>query len=64
MLNLSLKELRLIATNRNISCYKSMPRYKLLRIINNKGDRKSLLKYKRRRKNQKKSLQASKKESF
>ena len=63
MLNLSLKELRLIARNRNISCYKSMPRYKLLRIINNKGDRKSLLKCKKRR-NQKKSSQDSKKESF
>ena len=55
--------MRLIATKRNISCYKSMPKYKLLRIINNKGDRKSLLKCKNRR-NQKKSSQASKKESF
>ena len=34
MLNLSLKELRLIAKNRNINGYKSMPKDKLLRIIN------------------------------
>ena len=53
MENLSLKESRLIAKNRNISSYKSMPKDKLLGIINNnnnnnnnnnKGDRKSLLK--------------------
>ena len=49
MENLSLKESRLIAKNRNISSYKSMPKDKLLGIINNnnnntKGDRKSLFK--------------------
>ena len=39
MENLSLKELRLIAKNRNISCYKSMPKDKLLEIIiNNNND--------------------------
>ena len=48
MKNLPLKELRLIAKNRNISNYKSMPKDKLLRIINNiKRDRKSLFKQKR-----------------
>ena len=49
MLNLSLKELRLIAKNRNINSYKNMPKDKLLRIINtnnNKRDRKSLFKSK------------------
>ena len=35
MQNLSQKELRLIANNRNISGYKSMSKDKLLRIINN-----------------------------
>ena len=48
MENLSLKELRLIAKNRNISGYKGMPKDELLGIIdnnnNNKGDRKSLFK--------------------
>ena len=44
-LNLSLKELRLIAKNRNIKGYESMCKDKLLGIINNKkGGRKSLLK--------------------
>ena len=33
MLNLSLEELRLIAKNKNIIGYKSMPKYKLLIII-------------------------------
>ena len=51
MLNLSLKELRLIAKNRNINGYESMPKDKLLAITNNnnnnKGDRKSLLKSKK-----------------
>ena len=49
MLNLSLKELRLIAKNRNINGYESMPKDKLLTITNNnnKGDRKSLLKSKK-----------------
>ena len=56
MLNLSLKKLRLITKNRSINGYESKPKDKLLRIINNKkGDRKSLLKSKKRR-NQKKSL--------
>ena len=41
MLNQSLKELRLIAENRNMNGYQSMPKDKLLRIIT-KGDRKSL----------------------
>ena len=41
-LNVPLKELRLIAKNRNIKGYESMCKDKLLRIINNKkGDRKS-----------------------
>ena len=53
MLNLSLKELRIIAKNRNINGYESIPRDKLLRIINNSNnnnnnnnnrDRKSLFK--------------------
>ena len=44
MLNLSLKEWRLIAKNRNINSYKSMATDKLLEIINNKKDRKSLFK--------------------
>ena len=35
MQNLSLKELRLIAKNRNINGCQSMPKNKLLRIINN-----------------------------
>ena len=47
MQNLSQKELRLIAKNRNISGYKSIPKDKLLRIINNEGDRKSLFKSKK-----------------
>ena len=48
MENLSLKELRLIAKNRNTSGYESMPKDRLLGIINdnninnNMGDRKSL----------------------
>ena len=47
MQNPSQKELRLTAKNRNIWGYKSMPKYKLLRIINNnEGDRKNLLKSK------------------
>ena len=48
MLNLPLKKLRLIAEYRNIDGYKSMPKDKLLRILNdNKGDRKSLFKSKK-----------------
>ena len=53
MLNLSLKQLRLIAKNRNINDYKSMLKDKLLRVINNnnnnnnKRDRKSLFKSKK-----------------
>ena len=38
MKNLSLKELRLIAKNRNINGYKSMPEDELLRIINNNNN--------------------------
>ena len=38
MENLSLKESRLIAKNRNISGYKSMPKNKLLRIISNNNN--------------------------
>ena len=46
---LNLKELRLIAKNRSISGYKSMPKDKLLRTINNNNteDKKSLLKSKK-----------------
>ena len=56
MQNLSQKELRYIGKNRNITGYKSMPKDKLLRIIDNnnnnnnndddddRGDRKSLFK--------------------
>ena len=45
MQNLSRKELRLIAKNRNICGYKSMPKDKLLRIINNdERERKSIFK--------------------
>ena len=44
MLNLSLKELRLIAKNRSINGYKTMTKDKLLKIINNKKDKKSLFK--------------------
>ena len=48
MQSLSRKELRLIAKNRNICAYKSMPKDKLLRIINNnERDRKSLFKSKK-----------------
>ena len=48
MQKLTQKQLRLIAENRNISGYKSMPKDKLLRIINNnEGDRKSPLKSKK-----------------
>ena len=48
ILDPSLKEWRLIAKNININGYKSMPKDKLLGIIdNNRGDRKSLLKKKR-----------------
>ena len=45
MLNLSLRELKQVAKNRDIIGYKNMPKDKLLRIINNnKRDRKSLFK--------------------
>ena len=46
---LPLKELRLIAKNKNINGYKNMPKDKLLRIFNNnnKRDRKSLFKSKK-----------------
>ena len=44
MLNLSPKELRLIAKNRNINGYKSMPKDKLLRIINNNNNNNNGLK--------------------
>ena len=48
ILNLSLREIRSIAKNRNIKGYKSMPKDKLLRIINNnKGDGKSPFKLKK-----------------
>ena len=48
MQNVSQKELRLIAKNRNISGYKSMHKDKLLRMINNnEGDRMSLFKLKK-----------------
>ena len=48
MQNLSRKELRLIAKNRNICGYKSIPKDKLLRIINNnERDRESLFKLKK-----------------
>ena len=57
MQNLSQKELRYIGKNRNITGYKSMPKDKLLRIIDNnnnnndddddRGDRKSLFKQKK-----------------
>ena len=48
MQNRSRKELRLKAKNRNICGYKSMPKDKLLRIINNnERDRKSLFKSKK-----------------
>ena len=54
MLNQLLKKLRLIAKNRNINGYKIMSKDKLLRIINNnKGSRKSLLKSKNKKINQK-----------
>ena len=60
MLNLSLKELGLIAKYRNINGYKSMCKDKLLKIINNnKGDRKGL--FKSKKKELKKSLQGNKK---
>ena len=50
MLILSLKELRLIAKNRNINGYQSMLKYKLFGIIDNKkGDRKSLLNQKKKK---------------
>ena len=57
MENLSLKELRIIAKNRNISGYKSIPKDKLLGIINNnnnnnnnnKGDRERLFKSKKKK---------------
>ena len=50
MQNLSRKELRLIAKNRNICGYKSMPKDKLSRIINNnERDRKSLFKQKKKK---------------
>ena len=48
MLNLPLKEFILVTKNRNINGYKSMPKDKLLRIINDiKRDRKSLFKSKK-----------------
>ena len=48
MQNLSQKKLRSIAKNRNIGGYKSMPKDKLLRIINNnEGDRKCFFKSKK-----------------
>ena len=55
MLNLSLKELKLIAKNRNINGHKSMTKDKLLIIINNNNNnnnnnkrvRKSLFKSKK-----------------
>ena len=48
MLNLPLKEFILVAKNRNINGYKSMPKDKLLRIINDiKRDRRSLFKSKK-----------------
>ena len=48
MQNLSQKELRLTAKNRNICGYKRMPKDKFLRIINNNdGDRKVILKLKK-----------------
>ena len=49
MLSLSLKVLRSVAKNRNIDGYKSMPKDKLLRIINNnnKKNRNSIFKLKR-----------------
>ena len=50
MLNLSIKKLILIAKNRNINGYESMPKDILLRIINNKkGERKSLLNQKKKK---------------
>ena len=50
MLNLSIKKLILIAKNRNINGYESMPKDILLRIINSKmGDRKSLLNQKKKK---------------
>ena len=50
MLNLSLKELRLIAKNRNINGYEILPDDKLLRIIHNNhnGDGKSTFKSKKK----------------
>ena len=52
MPNLSLKELRLIAKKRNIIDNKSVPKGKLLRIINNKKtDRKCLINQKKKKKN-------------
>ena len=51
MPNLSLKELRLIAKKRNIIDNKSVPKGKLLRIINNKKtDRKCLINQKKKKK--------------
>ena len=48
MQNLSQKELRLIVKNRNICSYKSMPKDKLLRIVdNNERYRNSLFKLKK-----------------
>ena len=50
MLNLSIKKLILIAKNKNINGYESMPKDILLRIINSKmGDRKSLLNQKKKK---------------
>ena len=50
MQNLSRKELRLIAKNRNICGYKSMSKDELLRILNNnERGRKSLFKSKKRK---------------
>ena len=56
MKNLSRKELTLIAKKRKICGYKGMSKDKLLRIVNNnQGDRKSLLKSKKKG-NQKRPL--------
>ena len=60
MLNLSLKEMRLIAGNRNINGYKSMPKDKLLRIINSKKGRQKESSQIKKRRNQKESFIANK----
>ena len=54
--------MRLIAKNRSVSGYKSIPKDKLLRIINNnEGDRKSL--FKSKKEETKKSLYKPKRNS-